>query len=193
MHNGAQQTAKRPSVSEADDNELALAARDGHQPSFEKLLKRHYGLIYGVVYRLLGNRQDAEDATQEALINIVRNIKSYDPTLSFFNWVYKIAVNAAKDGYRKKKRYLQVVDECGKEDRKISGNDDLSQDIQDIMETLKKLPAAQREAIVLTVYEELSHAQAAKMLGCAESTVSWRVHEARKTLRMLLKKDLNHD
>ncbi|MEP6297724.1 MAG: sigma-70 family RNA polymerase sigma factor, partial [Ilumatobacter sp.] len=89
---------------QTDDLELIEAARAGDRFALDQLLRRHYDRIHAVTRRIAGPTRDADDATQEALIKIVRNLPSFDGRSSFGTWAYRIATNAALDELRKRKR-----------------------------------------------------------------------------------------
>lgn len=175
---------------ELTEDELIKAAQAGDKNAMNTLLHNYYRYIYGVAYKMMGNCMDAEDVTQNALINICTKIETYDTDKKFTTWIYTIALNAAREKYRKSKRYFEVLSFYTAE-QKIHKNDRSTQDdlSEQILSALKKLPEKLREALVLTLYEDMSHAQAAKVLGCAKSTVSWRTHEARKILKTEFEKD----
>lgn len=174
------------------DAALIQGAQAGDQTSLGIILQRYYRLVYFTAYRLVGNRQDAEDVTQEALINIAKNISSFEAGAKFSSWAHAITANVAKDHYRKGKRYLHVVSDYSQEKSKgvEKPDDDKNELSKTILNALDKLPPKYRQAIVMTIYDDLSHAEVAKIMNCAETTVSWYVHEARKALHIILKKEI---
>ncbi|MEY3618803.1 MAG: hypothetical protein RL726_1501, partial [Actinomycetota bacterium] len=90
-------------------DQIARAKR-GDRAAMEHILREVHPLVHNVCRRTLNNEADAEDATQNALINIVRNIGRFDGRSSFTTWVYRIATNAAIDeGRRRQRRRLRVV------------------------------------------------------------------------------------
>ena len=180
----------------AEDAELAALAAQGHAASFESLFRKYYHMIYAFAYRLCGHRSDAEDVAQEAFARAAKAITSFRGDAQFKNWLYRLALNAASDCRKKRTREQNKMNEYARHagpDRSCGqGYNTTDENAQRILEALATLSAPQREAIVLTVYEGLSHAQAAKVSGCAETTISWRVHRARQALRQRLGRE-EHD
>lgn len=86
------------------DAELVEAARGGDRTAMDALLRRHHDRIRAVCRRVLGSAADADDATQDALIKIVRNLDRFDGRSAFSTWCYRIATNAALDEVRRKRR-----------------------------------------------------------------------------------------
>jgi len=140
-------------------------------------------MVYKLAYRLSSNQASAEDIMQETLLRAARSIRTFRADAKFKNWLYRITVNAANDWHKRSCRQARVEQEY----LELQVDSDDSKKIsQEILEALDKLPAKQRQAIVLTVYEGLNHSEAAKVLGCAEKTVSWRIFSGRKKLKQLL-------
>ncbi len=174
----------------AEDIELAGRAARGHVASFESLFRKYYRMIYAFAYRLCGHRSDAEDVAQETFVRAARFMSRFRGDASFKNWLYRLALNAANDcrekRARERRKVLAYARSAGA-DRSCRGDGNpADENARRILRALDTLSPVQRQAIVLTVYEGLSHAQAARVSGCAETTISWRVHRARRTLKQRL-------
>ncbi len=127
---------------------------------------------------------DAEDLAQEAFIQAFRQMAGYRAEARFSSWLYRIAINLCLNWKKRRERqdrlhtdwslHLETAD---------SPNDKRMQQVQD---ALMKLNPKQRAAVVLTTYDGLNHAEAARVLGCSETTVSWRLFAARTKLKKLL-------
>src|SRR5688500_17777380 len=87
-----------------DDRALIANAQAGDTGALDALLRRHYDRIWGLCRRLAGNRADAEDATQEALIAIARGLRGFDGRAAFTTWSYRVATNACLDELRRRSR-----------------------------------------------------------------------------------------
>jgi RNA polymerase sigma-70 factor (ECF subfamily) len=164
--------------------------RDGDQAAFEALIRTHQQMIHALTYRMTGSLADCKDLAQEAFVRAYQQLDSYQGTAKFSSWLYRIAINACLDWQRQEKRRGQIYADWGESQITASNqsgpavrDDELSRKVQ---LALLKLPAKQRAAIVLTVYEDRSHAEAAQILGCSETTVSWRIFTARRKLKRLL-------
>ena len=92
------------SIATIDDAQLVTAAQAGDRGALDQLLRRHYDRVHSVCRRITGSASDADDACQEALIKIVRNLPRFDGRSSFGTWAYRIATNASLDELRKRQR-----------------------------------------------------------------------------------------
>lgn len=170
------------------DEALVLQSQKGDLEAFESLIRSHQRMIHSLTFRMTGSSADAEDLAQETFIRAYERIGSYRGQAKFSTWLYRIAVNACMDWRQREARRLEVNsnwagDEAAAEIAPNSNGGDLSRSVQ---AALLKLPAKQRAAITLTVYDGLNHAEAAQILGCSETTVSWRVFAARRKLKRWL-------
>jgi len=177
---------KAQCMTDADDD-LVLQCRNGNSDAFEMLVRRHQQMIHALTFRMTGSGADAEDLAQETFIRAYEQIGSFNGKAKFATWLYSIAVHACLNWRRDEARRFRAEADCARE-MLARGNDDRpSEDTaQEAQVALMKLPAKQRAAIVLTVYEGLSHAEAARVLKCSETTVSWRVFTAKRKLKNVL-------
>jgi RNA polymerase sigma factor (sigma-70 family) len=88
-------------VSEPTDEELLASHLRGDQRAFGQLVSRHERRVYGICLRMLGNREDAQDAAQEAFLAALRRASTFRQAAAFSTWLYRIAVNAATDQARR--------------------------------------------------------------------------------------------
>ena len=142
-------------------------------------------MIHSLCYRMTGSMADAEDLAQETFIQAYQHRDSFRGGAKVSSWLYRIAINQCLNWRKRAARREQLHREWSQEERVTA--DDSAARGQQIQEALLKLNPEQRAAVVLTMYDGLSHAEAAKVLGCAETTVSWRLFAARRTLKQLLK------
>jgi RNA polymerase sigma-70 factor (ECF subfamily) len=173
-----------------EEKVLVLQSRKGDPATFESLVRTHQRMIHSLTFRMTGSLADAEDLAQEAFIRAYRQLDSYQGTAKFSSWLYRIAVNACLNWQQRENRrermhanWAESNDALRPESEPLAGEDAPGRQVQ---AALMKLPAKQRAAIVLTVYDGHNHAAAAKILGCPETTVSWRVFAARRKLKRLL-------
>ena len=165
------------------DIELVERARDGEEEAFEVLMSRHYGYIFGYAYRMTSSQADAEDITQETLVKVARSIRNFRGQAKFTTWLYRVTANCTTDWFKRQKRRAEVHEEFTKEEQ-INSQEGVRDDLsEDILLALSSLNEKERQAIVLTFYEGLTHAEIAKISSCAETTVSWRVFSAKKKLK----------
>ncbi|MBA4130106.1 MAG: RNA polymerase subunit sigma-70 [Hyphomicrobium sp.] len=170
------------------DEDLAQAAAAGDRRAFATLLDRHYDRIYRLAWRWCGARDRAEDIAQEVCVKLAQSIATFRGDAAFKSWLYRLAYTTAVDHIRANQRLvtlqpsdmLSVVDGAGgvTQDDTIEG--------QELWRAVRALPPQQRDAVLLVYAEDLSHAEAASILGCTKNTVSWHLHEARKRLKTFL-------
>lgn len=165
------------------DAPLIAAAIAGDRAAFSRLIERHYDRIHGLAWQLTGSRTDAEDVAQDVCCALVERIGGFRGEAKFSTWLCGIVVNACRDLHRRRRSRGGLLDRLGVLARLGKGPD--GRELHDAMwlkSAIAGLPAAYREAVVLVAGEQLTHAEAAAILGVSEGTVSWRLHEARKLL-----------
>lgn len=172
------------------DRRVALA-QAGDEGAFSELVREHQHMIHALTYRMTGSAEDAADLAQDTFVKAWQRLGTFRGDSSFATWVHRIALNLCLNWRQRSDRSRQLHDGLEMEARTASA---LSDDIagveaersRRVHEALQRLSAPDRAAVVLTVFEGLNHAQAARQLDCAETTVSWRVWTARRKLRKWL-------
>lgn len=167
-------------------------AQRGERAAFEQLLRMHYQMIHRVAYRFTGNQSDAEDVAQEVCMVLVDKLKSFKGGSIFSTWLYRVVVNQCNDFHKKRGRdrtrdtqYVEL---------EAMGTADAAETACKaswLYRAIAALKPPLPETALLVLAEELSHAEAARILNCKESTISWRMHEIRKQLIAL--KEGSHD
>jgi RNA polymerase sigma-70 factor (ECF subfamily) len=170
-----------------DDLDLVRSSLAGDTVAFAALIKLYQKMVLALAFRMTGSFADAEDLAQETFLRAFRQLDSFQGNSKFSTWLCQIAVNLSLNWRARESRRGDIHSKWAED--AFSGPrdefpDELSRRVQG---ALDKLPAKQRAAIILTVYENQSHAAAAKVLNCTEATVSWRVFAARQKLKRLLK------
>ena len=175
-----------------------VAAQAGDRAAMEALLRRHHDRIWAVCRRLAGNDADAADATQEALVLIVRRIGSFDGRSRFTTWAHRVATNACLDELRRRKRRpapgLGDDDpEAGREivDRAAPVDDAVS-DRLTVDAALARLPEEFRVPVVLRDLGGHDYAEIGSILGLAPGTVRSRIARGRAKLAGMIDTG-NHD
>ncbi|MEW9838401.1 RNA polymerase sigma factor [Mesorhizobium marinum] len=172
---------------EPSDLDLVVRAKGGDSAAFGMLVERHYDFIHRVAWRWTGRRADAEDIAQEVCVRIGRSIGAYRGGGAFTTWLYAVTLNATRDLMRKDAREATKAAAFGV-DALIEGQGGSSEDdrAERLWAAVRRLPDKQRDAVLLVYGEGLSHAAAGDALACAEATVSWHIHEAKKRLKALM-------
>jgi RNA polymerase sigma-70 factor (ECF subfamily) len=172
-----------------DDREKSLARRaaDGDSGALDTLLRDHTALVHGVCRRILGNPDDALDATQEALIAIARKIGSFDGRSKFSTWAYRVATNAALDEARRRNRRpvpLETMPETGRTPARDTESG--IADRLDLDAALAGLTPEYRAAVALRDLVGMDYAEIAEVLGIPAGTVRSRISRGRAALADLL-------
>jgi RNA polymerase sigma-70 factor (ECF subfamily) len=179
----------------ATDEDLVHQAREGDPSARQELFRRHWDAANRVAYRLLGNEQDAQDATQDGMIKALGHLDDFDGRSRFRTWLFKIVTNAAYDAGRRRKR--QTTLGIGSIDRENGGNEpalenDPARNLrrEDLRKTLDaalaKLPWKQRETFVLFAEGGLSYLEIAGAQDIPIGTVMSRISNARAKLQSYL-------
>jgi RNA polymerase sigma-70 factor (ECF subfamily) len=173
-----------------NDQALAEKAAGGCRASFAALIERHYDRIYRLAWRMCGSRSHAEDIAQDVCVKLATAIGSFRGEAAFPTWLWRITVTTASDGLRaankitvlEPSRMMALADAAP--DRAPSPEDAVIG--AELWNAVRALPDQQRDAVLLVYGEDLSHAEAAGIMGCREKTVSWHLHEAKKRLKTQL-------
>jgi RNA polymerase sigma-70 factor, ECF subfamily len=171
---------------------LIRAAQTGDRRAFAQLLEQYYGLIYRFALKWSGTVADAEDIAQLASLKLARGIRRYRFESAFNTWLYRLVVNCARDWHRSQNRHRheeldgEPSGESGSTSGAFSGDNpaDAAIYLRQVLARVEAIGDGFRETLVLVFAEGLTHRQAAEVLGIKESTVSWRIHEIRKTLNL---------
>ena len=166
------------------DHCLIDRARSGDSEAFARLVEQYYSTIFRVAYKWAGNQADAEDIAQDVCVKLGQAIRSFKGTSAFSSWLYRVTLNAVRDFQRARKRRTENVAAMALVSETEYVPDMETEMTQDqLWLAVRKLPDKQRDAMLLIYAEDMSHKEAASVMDCAESTVSWHVHEAKKRLK----------
>ena len=171
----------------ADDAVLVARAQEGDRAALEELLRAHQERLHAVARRITGNEADALDATQEALIAIVRGLPRFDGRSRFSTWAYRITTNACIDELRRRRRrpLVGLVDGEGDDLEPIDpapAVDVLVTDRLDVDAALAELPIEFRAPVVLRDLCRLDYAEIAEVLEIPPGTVRSRIARGRAQL-----------
>lgn len=172
-------------------------AQEGNPEAFELLMVDLEPLVWRICWHYLGNREDASDCGQDAMIKIWRGLPSFRQDCAFESWVYRIAANCCMDFLRKRKRTpveaLEPLQEQGFDPPDPGPNTEEEtlrrEEHARLREAITQLPPDQRDALVLTQLEGRSYEDAAEILETTEGTIKSRVNRARSKLKSLFALD----
>ena len=190
-------------MQEGDLAKLVGRARQGDPRAFDVIVDRFGPRLHGYLYRLTGSREDADDLLQDLFTRVVRMIGRYEHDGRFDGWLFRIATNLVRDQIRRYRRAPQVVPLVAP-DPDARGTDlsweaagDLSspapdspmilaEDVDALQRALAKLPAAEREVVMLRHFSELSFNEIARAMGTPLGRALARAHRGLAKLRELL-------
>lgn len=184
-------------VVEDPDRDLVVRWQAGDEKAFEELITLHERRVYRLLYRMMGNKEDAEDLTQETFLSLHRHGHRFRAEARFSTFIYRVAANAALNRRRSLGRGRTRVDKL--KVRQKAG-DDLPSSPRDpedathgaelsehVRKALDGLSPSLRMPVILYDIEGLAYGEIAKVLGIAEGTVKSRIHRARQALREKLR------
>jgi RNA polymerase sigma-70 factor, ECF subfamily len=176
-----------------DETRWIEQSRQGDHEAFAMLIKGYQRMIHSLAYRMTGSLADAEDLAQEAFIQAYQQLDRFRGDARFSSWLYRIAVNRCLNWKKREARRERLHTAWSSSRESFAATTEPDPRSQRVSQALLRLPAKQRAAIVLTVYDGMNHAEAARVLGCSETTISWRIFAARKQLKRWLKSEAQAD
>lgn len=167
------------------DENLALAAANGDRTAFAALLERVYDPVHALAFRLTGSAADADDLTQDICAALPTKLRGFRGDARLRTWLYRVVVNAVHDTRRRNATRTKAGDGWG--DWEIARQADMAETAERrawLMIAMNALtPPELRDTLVLML-EGLSHAEIGAVLDVSEGTVSWRISEAKKKLKL---------
>jgi len=183
---------------EADaDVEIVRRVQAGDVAAFDLLIRRYRERLFGVVYNMTANREDAADLTQDAFIKAFQSIQRFSGQASFFTWLYRIAVNSTISHLRKNRLRaffsLEAIDAdepvardvvAALTDKTDSERDTFVRELQERLNAaMLKLSIKHRTVVTLFEIDGLSHQEIAEVMGCSVGTVRSRLHYAKQLVQ----------
>jgi RNA polymerase sigma-70 factor (ECF subfamily) len=176
------------------DEVLAALAREGDAGAFEELFNRYRKPIVNFIYRMIGNRETAEEVALEVFMKAYNNLGIFDPKKKFSTWLYTIAKNLARNAIRDRKyfrdisleepvagadekmRLVDVIADPNAGPDAIIESEELSAEAQRVLD---EMPEEYREVVTLCSIQGMAYREAAAIIGCSIATVSIRLEKAR--------------
>ena len=183
----------RRRITDDPDRERVARWQAGDESAFEELIRIHERRVFGMLYRMMGTREEAEDVAQETFLSLHRHGRNFRNEARFSTFVYRVAANAALNRRRSLGRSRTRVQRL---EVRQAGGDDLpsaprcpesategSEMTAQVQMALQRLTPSMRMPLVMYEMEGLSYGDIAQNLGVAEGTVKSRIHRARQVLR----------
>jgi RNA polymerase sigma-70 factor (ECF subfamily) len=174
-----------------DDREIIGEALRGRREAFRRLMTEYAPAALALAINVLGNRQDAEDACQEAFLQVYRHLHRYDPGQSFKNWLYAILYRRCLDFLRRRRRASRIAAKMRTQlnaERDSAPSASSSRSGLD-PEWLGRLSARERAALALWAVDGFSSQEIGRALGCTSGTARVTLFQARKKIKSLLLRD----
>jgi len=170
-----------------EDRELVERAQGGDMAAFEELVRRHQQGLFSYLYRMTSDRHTAEELTQQALVRAWKAIEGFGGRSGFKTWLYRIGINLAINHRTRRKPTVELDEELP------AGPDSEPQNAfrqhereAAVQAALAKLPADQRAAMVMSLYEQLSYREIGEAMGRSARAVDSLLFRAKTNLRKLL-------
>ena len=174
------------------DNELIILIRGKNPDLYAEIIERYQVKLFAYLFRLIGNREEAEDLLQNVFIKAYRNINSYDTARKFSSWIYRIAHNEAVNFIKRRylKRFISWEDINSSRDKMEArsmddGPDELwmkKESIEGVGEAIEKLPLKYRQVLLLRYFSDKSYEEISEILGKPLNTVGTLINRAKKRL-----------
>ena len=173
-----------------EDADLVRLCQNGDMAAFEQLFYKYQERVYSTALRMMDNKEDALDLTQEIFLRVYQNMHKFKFTSAFSTWLYRLAVNLCIDELRKRKRFANTTpleEAVSQADVNTPEDHAISKDREkQVWEALNSLKEKERTIIILRDIEGLSYKEIAEVLKCSLGRVKSRLHEARQKLRAIL-------
>ncbi|MEO0372466.1 MAG: RNA polymerase sigma factor [Pseudomonadota bacterium] len=174
---------------EPSNESLARAAAGGDGAAFALLLERQYDGIFRLAFRLTGDRAEAEDLTQDVCAALPAKLQGFRGEARLTTWLWRVVVNAAHDHRRRATTRAKNAQGWGDwEVNRRATDTETAEAVDWLTQAMRALPEDLRDTLAL-VLDDVTHADAAEILGVSEGTISWRVSEAKKHLRALRERE----
>ena len=179
------------------DSLLIQKAKEGNEGAFNFLMNKYYPRVYASLFSFTKSKEDSEDLTQQTFVKVWQQIKSFRGDSAFFTWVYRIAINLAKNyvassGYKKQK----VNNSIDQLEIDISSNENIesmlihNQSIEDIKDFINTMPEALKTAFTLRESEGKSYEEISIITETPIGTVRSRIFRARESIVEYMRKEL---
>ena len=179
------------------DSLLVEKAKEGNEGAFNFLMNKYYPRVYASLFSFTKSKEDSEDLAQQTFVKVWQQIQSFRGDSAFFTWVYRIAINLAKNyvassGYKKQK----VNSSIDQLEIDVSSNENIesmlihSQSVDDIKDFINTMPEALKTAFTLRESEGKSYEEISIITETPIGTVRSRIFRARESIVDFMKKEL---
>jgi len=179
-------------LNESQEATLVRRCQAGEKEAFRMLIEQHRSVLFGTAYLMMRDRGLAEDAVQEALIQMWKNLASFRFKSSVKTWMVRIVINEVKQQFRKKKLTMISLEEANDAPGENDGVESVlihDEERRSLRQALERLPPEQKEAVVLHYFSELTVPEIAAITSQREGTIKARLSRAIDRLNEILGRD----
>jgi len=190
---------KEKDFKNTEDGALIKLVQKKNPAAYKEIVRRYQGKLFAYLYRLVGNREEAEDILQNVFVKVYKNIKRFDTQRKFSSWIYRIAHNEAVNFLKRrgKRRQVSLEDIETTKDKLDTASLDkspidawISKELKrEMREALNKLPIKYKEVLTLRYFLDKSYEEMGEILGKPVNTVGTLINRAKKKLMEIIKKD----
>jgi RNA polymerase sigma-70 factor (ECF subfamily) len=171
-----------------EDIDLINRTEAGEREAFDDLVRKYQRPLYAMLYRMVGNHEDASDLLQKAFVKAFTGLKSFERRATFKTWLYQIAINLAKNIYRDRARIEQVPidDVIIKRNPRTLETMIVKENRQLLRQSLARLPEKQRVTLMLRIQSEKKFEEIAAIMKCSVGTAKANFHHAVQKLKVIM-------
>ena len=174
------EAVRRSEISKTDDHKLVKRCQSGDRNAYHEIYKRYAAMLYSVAFRMLGRREDAEDAMQNTFVKLQRHIGQFQFKAKFSTYLVRILINACHDINQQRNGLLQIYDNL---EITHESHSDWNLTLE---KAIRMLPLKMRECFILYAVEGFKQKEIAEMLETSEGTVKAHIFQAKAKLRETL-------
>ncbi|MDA8422089.1 MAG: sigma-70 family RNA polymerase sigma factor [Nitrospiraceae bacterium] len=172
-----------------EDLDLINRTEAGEREAFDDLVRKYQKQLYAMLYRMVGNHEDASDLLQKAFVKAFTGLRTFERRATFKTWLYQIAINLAKNVYRDRARIEQVPidDVIIRRNPRVLETMIANENRRMLRQSLARLPEKQRMTLMLRVQDEKKFEEIAGIMKCSVGTAKANFHHAVRKLKVVMK------
>ncbi len=172
-----------------EDLDLINRTEAGEREAFDDLVRKYQKQLYAMLYRMVGNHEDASDLLQKAFVKAFTGLRTFERRATFKTWLYQIAINLAKNVYRDRARIEQVPidDVIIRRNPRVLETMIANENRRMLRQSLASLPEKQRMTLMLRVQDEKKFEEIAGIMKCSVGTAKANFHHAVQKLKVVMK------
>jgi RNA polymerase sigma-70 factor, ECF subfamily len=175
-------------MDEVDEDALIERSLAGDGRAFGELIGAYERVVFNLALRMVNDREDARDLTQNVFIKAYRKLETFDRQRRFFSWIYRITINESLNLISRRKRHEELDEEIVSEERSPEERMDETQSQGLVQAAMMELSEDHRQTIILRHFLDQSHREMSELLDIPEKTVKSRLYTARQQLGEVLRR-----